>query len=34
MKGKEIIKCKYLFTINRVYKNQTNTYIITIKQEQ
>ena len=28
MKGKEIIKRKNLFTKNRVYKSQTNKYII------
>ena len=31
MKGKEIIKCKNLFTNLRVYKSQTNTYIIHVK---
>ena len=30
MKGKEIIKCKNLFTNLRVYKSQTNTYIILV----
>ena len=31
MKGKEIIKCKNLFTKLRVYKSQTNKYIILVK---
>ena len=31
MKGKEIIKCKNLFTNLRVYKSQTNKYIILVK---
>ena len=31
MKGKEIIKCKNLFTNLRVYKRQTNKYIILVK---
>ena len=31
MKGKEIIKCKNLFTNLRVSKSQTNKYIILVK---
>ena len=30
MKGKEIIKCKNLFTKNRVSKTTKNTYIIPV----